>query len=176
MKLIKTLKEVYVRPLAVLQSGIFFVVFALLIAVFQNLGQIGILFGYKFSILKKFELLFSVVTNFYTQNLSGTALYLHLILLLLLSVNFTLMFYYFKKRGSVVSTKGSALGSALALIGSGCAACGGVLASTGIGTASGLSGTLLMPFTGDWFLYLAIGILLYSIYSISKKIQTPFVC
>jgi hypothetical protein len=176
MHILRALTEIYQKPSYIIQTALWALFFGALISLLQNLSQIIAVFGYFVPVIQKVQVIYSILTNFYIHNLTGLTLLLHSIVIVLMAINTTCILYYFKKRGSVSSGKETTVATVFALIGSGCAACGGVLASTGIATLGGVSSVLATPFAGELFLYIAIVLLLYSIHSVSRKITAPFVC
>jgi hypothetical protein len=176
MNIYHTFLEIYRSPLRIIETCIYALVFALLISLIQNSAQVFDVFGYSLPVLQKASVIFSILLNLYTVNLVGTILFLHIVVIILTAINITWALYYFKKKGSVLSPKRTVLGTIFALLGSGCAACGAALASTSFATIAGVSSVLQYTYTTHIFMYLAICILGYSIYSIAEKIQKPFVC
>lgn len=159
-----------------MRTALCILLFGTFISLLQNLTQIISVLGYSLPILHKMHVVYSILINLYIHNLTGLMLFVHATLILLMSINTTCILYYFKKRGNLISRKGTTLATVFALIGSGCAACGGILVSTGIATLGGVSSILAAPFVGELFLYVAILLLLYSIYSVTDKITAPLIC
>lgn len=176
----KSLIKVYSVPKNTRSTVIVGLLFLCLISIIQNFDQIKSILALSLSLPKKLSLIMSIILNLYTGNLVALELVLHLVLATLFAVNLTLSLHYFKKRGSggdTISGSGTALfASILGLIGSGCAACGSVVLTLLLGSASAFAILAKLPFGGQEFLYLAIVVLVYSIYSVSKKIQAPLVC
>lgn len=70
----------------------------------------------------------------------------------------------------------SVAGMVAGLFGVGCAACGSVIVS-GLLSFIGANGLLLLlPWHGQEFGLLGIGLLLWSIYFVARKLQSPLVC
>lgn len=95
----------------------------------------------------------------------------------LVGIQVSLLAYYIRRTVKLQQSMGmSAIGIALSLLGVGCASCGSVLITSFIGF--GATTTLLgfLPFRGQEFGFLGIGILLYAIQLTIKKINDPLVC
>jgi hypothetical protein len=104
-------------------------------------------------------------------------LFLSLTISILLGINMSSLWYFFKKQMAVSKELSSSLiGAIVSALGLGCASCGSVVISSvlGIGASSAFIGVL--PFGGNEFGILGILILLYSIYAIAKKIDNNFAC
>ena len=83
-------------------------------------------------------------------------------------------------RGGTSSLRGTGLSSIGGLVsgifGIGCAACGTFI-FTSVLTLFGVGGILAyLPFGGEEFGFLGVGLLLYSLYTLTKKITDPLVC
>jgi len=70
----------------------------------------------------------------------------------------------------------SALGVATSMLGVGCASCGSVVLTSFIGFGSATAVLGFLPFRGQEFGFLGIGILLFAISLTIRKINQPFVC
>lgn len=95
----------------------------------------------------------------------------------LVGVQMSLLVYYSKQVFRTQQSMGmSALGMVASMLGVGCTSCGSVVLTSliGFGTATAVLGFL--PFRGQEFGFVGIGILLFSIYLIVKKINQPYVC
>lgn len=170
------LYEVYKSKTSIAETILIAFFFAFLISLIQNIGQIMQIFTYQISVIKKISLAFSILLNLYTNNLSLPNLFVYLLLILLLAVNITVTIFYFKKRGEVKGSSSTIVSTIIGIFGTGCLACGGIVISTlasALGVVSGLS---ILATIGSWFIYLAIVILLYSIYKTLLKIGAPLVC
>ncbi|MEN9852277.1 MAG: hypothetical protein RI996_220 [Candidatus Parcubacteria bacterium] len=176
MHLLQALTEIYQKPSNILQTALWTLFFGACVSLLQNLSQIISVFGYSLPIVEKVQVTYSILINLYTHNLTGLTLLSHCTLILLMAINLTCIVYFFKKRGSMISSSETTLATVFALLGSSCAACGGILASAGIATLGGFSSILISPFVGNLFVYSAIVLLLYSIYSITHKISAPLIC
>ena len=124
----------------------------------------------KFNIFKEsFGLL---NTNFTPLNRVLTVL-----VALFAGINLSMLVYYVKNRISMAKSAGvSVFGTVTGLIGVGCASCGSVILSSVIGI--GLSSRFIskFPLNGSEFSIVGIAIVLYAIYSLSKKINNPSAC
>ncbi len=125
---------------------------------------IGIIFG----------LFFSIGTNFTVVSASYT-----IAIAILFGINVTLLTYYISVRKGSLRGKGGALGIGgliSGIFGVGCAACGSFIL-TSLLALIGIGGALtFLPFGGEEFGFIGVGLLGYAIYWTSKKIQEPVVC
>lgn len=100
---------------------------------------------------------------------------------ILFGVNVALFAYYIARaRGGVrgVGSTGAAGfgGLVSGIFGIGCAACGTFIL-TSVLTLFGVSGLLvILPLGGEEFGLIGVGLLIYSIYLLTKKINNPLVC
>ena len=172
----KTLKNIYKNPSYIIVSLLSSVIFAGLLSYAQNLQAVNTTASYSTTILKKLYIVIKILSNFYTSNLTGSSLYLHLILILLISTQTTVLVYLYNQRKKFSNVTSVSLASLLGLLGSGCASCGGVIITS---IATGVGGIYLSTFSeyyGNIFLLIAIFVAVLSILSILKKIQQPLVC
>jgi len=113
---------------------------------------------------------FSLVSAIYT-----------ILIAILFGINIALLTYYIKRsRGGVRSIKGTGAagigGLVAGIFGIGCAACGTFIFTSAL-TLFGVGGILAyLPFGGEEFGFLGVGLLLYSLYTLTKKITDPLVC
>ncbi len=118
----------------------------------------------------------SIETNFSAVSASYTVA-----IAILFGVNVALLAYYITRaRGgarSVGSTGAAGLGGLVSgIFGIGCAACGTFI-FTSVFALFGATGLLaFLPFGGEEFGFLGVGLLIYSIYLLTKKINDPLVC
>lgn len=173
---LKILKEIYKNLAFIGTHTLIFLVCLLLISYTQNFGQVHATLTYELTSSEKINLIKKILLYFYTDNISSGIFLLYVVTAFLLSYNFILVGYYFKKRRTFTGIKKLSLSGVLALFGVGCAACGGLLLSTIVNIAGATSLIVFLPFGGSEFLVLAIALLTYSVISISKKINEPFVC
>lgn len=95
----------------------------------------------------------------------------------LTGIQASLLVFYMRQTAAVQQSMGvSFVGVATSMLGVGCASCGSVVLTSliGFGSASAVLGFL--PFRGQEFGFLGIGILLFAISLTLKKINQPFVC
>lgn len=122
-----------------------------------------------------FSLLGSITTNFTV--ISATSI---ILIAILFGANVALLTYYMKKTrgtGGIRTIGGLGVtGLVSGFLGIGCVACGTFVLSS-ILILMGVGGLLAyLPFGGEEFGFIAIGLLLYSLHAISRKITTPNVC
>lgn len=121
-----------------------------------------------------YSLLGSIQTNFSAVSASYT-----IAIAALFGINVALLVYYFRTRRVAQSLSGATLsagGLISGVFGIGCAACGTFLL-TSLLALFGAGGLLtLLPFGGEEFGFLGVGLLAYSVYLTSNKIMEPLVC
>jgi len=89
----------------------------------------------------------------------------------------SLLVYYLKLTARLQQSMGmSALGVATSILGVGCASCGSVVLTSFIGFCSATAVLDFLPFRGQEFGFLGIGILLFAISLTIRKINQPFAC
>jgi len=88
-----------------------------------------------------------------------------------------LLVFYLKQTARIQQTMGmSTLGIATSMLGVGCVSCGSVVLTSLIGFGSATAVLGFLPFRGQEFGFLGIGILLVAIHITIKKINDPLVC
>ncbi|MCH7759290.1 hypothetical protein IID20_02955 [Patescibacteria group bacterium] len=126
----------------------------------------------KFNILV--GLLASIQTNFTLFSASYT-----IAIAVLFGINVTMIVYFINRRKKFIKQNGmvtSAGGLFSGLLGIGCAACGPLVLGPLL-TLIGVGGLIaFLPFGGQEFGFLGIGILGFSIFLTAKKIQDPLIC
>lgn len=158
----------------ILASLIAFVVFVLSVWL-QNLKLILIIItSSTATLLDKFSLLFSLLGSIQTNFTFFSAFYI-IVIALLFGLNIAMITYYIQQQKSFLRQSGITVsfgGLISGLFGIGCVACGSVLISL-IG-----AGTLIafLPFGGQEFGILGLGLISLSIFLIAKKIQDPLNC
>lgn len=171
---------VFKRPphvmLAVLVATAVFV-FAVLL---PNFKLITVVFTSQNStLLEKSSLLLNLLGSIQTNFTTLSAITVFLISILF-GIQVSLLVYYIKRvrTGSKISGVGaSGLGGLVSgMFGIGCAACG-TFVLTSLLALFGVSGLLaFLPFGGEEFGFIGLGLLGYSIYMLIKKINDPLVC
>ena len=119
------------------------------------------------------SLLRSITTNFTIFSASYT-----IAIALLFGINAAMIIYYFKQQKTISKQSGIAgFGGLISgIFGVGCAACG-TLVLAPLLALIGAGGILaLLPFGGQEFGMLGVGMLGFSIFVAAKKIQEPLVC
>lgn len=149
---------------------LWFIIFGLLLWLF-NLGLLGyVLFQSPLSLHEKFGFILGVYTSVFSNFDVPQALALFLFSVLF-SVNLTILVFIFYARGKVIKeSKKTGLSLMLAIIASGCAACGTsiltpLLISIGAGGSLALSRQI-----GIAISYLSLLLVLYSIYSLGAAL------
>ena len=101
-----------------------------------------------------------------------TSFFYLIVTAILFGLNMGLAVYYFRTSGRVYTT--SFWASLLAFIGLGCASCGSLVFLPFIGTFL-VGGFFLMPIVVAQLPLVGIAIMLWSIYTLAKKIDNPYV-
>lgn len=153
------------------------IIFALIEIWLANYSVLSFVFRSPvFSWSNKFSILWSTIGTFFTQ----FELFSRITVVLtavLIGLNSTLLIFYFKKRFALQGTTGMSLGSiVLSCVGVGCTSCGSVILSSFLGFAFTTKVLATLPFQGKEFSFMAIGILLISIYLVAQKIVNPLSC
>lgn len=95
----------------------------------------------------------------------------------LAGVQISLLVYYLKQTARFQQSMGmSALGVTTSMLGVGCASCGSVVLTSLIGFGSATTILGFLPFRGQEFSFVGIGILLFAINLTVKKINQPYAC
>jgi len=126
----------------------------------------------KFSILT--GLLGSIQTNFTAFSASYT-----IAIAILFGINAAMVVYYFRQRRQFFKQSGAATsfgGLVSGMFGIGCAACGTLVLSPFISLIGAGGLIAVLPFGGQEFGMLGVGILGFSIFLTAKKIQDPLIC
>jgi hypothetical protein len=179
MQQIKTLMSILVKPryafLAIVVSVIVFTIAVWL----PNLALISIVVQ-KATISEVMSLLWSLYgaigTNFTLISASYT-----IAIAILFGVNMALLMYYIQRaRGGAREVKSGGAAGIGGLIsgifGIGCAACGTFILTPPLALFGATGLLALLPFGGEEFGFLGVGLLVYSIYILTKKIDKPMVC
>lgn len=145
-----------------------------------NIGLITSVLGSSASLANKLSLLGTLYQSIGTNFTVVSATYT-LLIALLFGIQITLLYYYIRKtkmdRASLRRVSGTGLGGLVAgIFGIGCAACGTFIL-TAVLSLIGAGGLLtFLPFGGEEFGFLGVGLLLYSIWLLLKKLRAPNVC
>lgn len=139
---------------------------------------VQIILNSSVSFLDKINFLFSlfgsIKTNFTIVSASYT-----ITIAVLFGMNIAILAYYIRSRQTKSLSSGATLsigGLVSGIFGIGCAACGTFLL-TSILALFGATGFLaILPFGGEEFGFLGVGLLAYSSYLILNKIEEPLVC
>ena len=112
-----------------------------------------------------------------STNFNGPSAIILVVISVLFGLNISLTVYYLKRRITFQKAGGMSIaGMLVGLIGIGCASCGSVILATFLGVGAAAAFTGFLPFGGQEFSFLAIIILLWSLYVTGKKIADPLVC
>ncbi len=131
-----------------------------------------ILLSPRLSILEKLNFLKNSLLSLETSFTPASRV-LTVAVLLLISLNLSLVVFYFSRRKDYLNSLGSSLpATIIGLLGVGCASCGSILLPL-----LGLSGVLiLLPLKGIEFSVLSIALLLYSVLRITKNLERENLC
>ena len=89
----------------------------------------------------------------------------------------SLLVFYIRQTAAVQQSMGvSFVGVATSMLGVGCASCGSVVLTSLVGFGSATVVLGFLPFRGQEFGFLGIGILLFAMSLTLKKINQPYVC
>lgn len=173
--LISVFKNIRYSLLAVFIAGGVFSVSVWL----PNIELISVVF--KDSSLKDVVLLLMSLYGSIGTNFSIISAFYTVLIAVLFGVNISLLIYYIRRmqtgassprRDGYVSVGGLVSGA----LGIGCAACGTFILTSAF-TLFGASAVLAyLPFDGKEFGFLGVALLLYSSYTLTKKINNPLVC
>ncbi len=129
-----------------------------------------------FSFLTKLRLIVGASGSFIT-NFSLFSQLSIIIISLLFGINGAFLVYYLiRKVAADVASGLSLFGIIGGLFGVGCSACGSVLLSSFIGVAGTVQILGVLPFHGKEFSIFGIGLIMFSILYIAKKIARPPTC
>lgn len=176
--MLKTFCTVFKQPLYLLIASLVGVVVFSLAVWLPNFDLIKtVLLSQTASVLEKvmfaLSLYGSIITNFTLESAIYT-----IFIATLFGVYISLLVYYVRTRrvGNGLKSGWLGIGGLVSgFFGIGCAACGTVLLSS-IATFGGASLLVFLPLGGRELGYLGVGLLLYAIYSLSKKIKEPLIC
>ncbi|XKT74117.1 MAG: hypothetical protein ACJKTH_02020 [Patescibacteria group bacterium UBA2163] len=174
-----TITKILTRPAyGALALGITAVSFVLSVWL-PNIGVITQIIGNSsISLTQKVNFLISLLASIYTNFTFISASYT-IAIAILLGLNIALLTYYIRSRQSKGTGGSAALsigGFVSGIFGIGCAACGTFIL-TSLLSLFGVAGLLaFLPLGGEEFGFLAVGLLAYSVYMLTKKINEPLVC
>jgi len=179
MKYTRVLLTVFKQPfyllLAVLLSTIVFT-----IAVWLPSFQLISIVSQTASLSELLSLLWSLYGAI-GSNFSTTSATYTIMIAVLFGINVSLLTYYIRRmRTGSPNVKGVGVagigGLVSGVFGIGCAACGTFI-FTSVLALFGVGGILAyLPFGGEEFGFLGVALLVYSVYSLTKKITDPLVC
>ncbi len=179
--LFSELKKIFsVRKYLFLFLAISFLIFTLSV-ILPNFSLLKIsLLSPTIGFLDKIKLLFSLYSSITTNFTLISATYTILISILF-ALNISLLVYYIKQRqGGIKNIKTGSVSGVAGLIsgvlGIGCAACGTFILSSLLSLFGAASLVAWLPFGGEEFGFIGALLLLYSIYSLLKKITEPKIC
>lgn len=179
MEVLRSVYTVISKPYYLLLAAVVALIVFSLSVWLPNLPLIFIVIKSS-SLMEVLSLLFSLYGAISTNFTFTSALYTILIAALF-GVNVSLLTYYIRKmRGAFSGLRSTGVAGIGGLIsgvfGIGCAACGTFI-FTSVLTMFGIGGLLAyLPFGGEEFGFLGVGLLLFSAYSLTKKINAPLVC
>lgn len=173
--LIKIFSQIKYTTIAIVTSVVVFT-FAVWLPNFRLI--IEILFNSSASSIEKINIIFSlfgsIQTNFSIVSASYT-----IAIAVLFGINVALIIYYIRDRRNANIGSGTTLsagGLISGIFGIGCASCGTFV----IGALLSIFGASVLlsylPFGGEEFGFLGVGLLIYSSYLILNKISKPLVC
>lgn len=160
-------------------AGAFFVALILfsIFILFPSFELISNIYS-NFGLVKAVKISFSLAVHFGANQSFLSATYISLVAILF-GLNVSLIVYHLKLQKARLGGRDAAKSSAgliLGLLGVGCASCGSLILVT-LFSFIGAGGILIyFPLHGQEFGILAVLILLYSNYSVLKKIDAPLIC
>jgi len=116
----------------------------------------------------------SLATNFTAVSATYTVL-----ISVLFGLNIALFTYYIKQRQGTIDGNASALGIGglvSGFFGIGCAACGTFVLTSLLSVVGGAGALAFLPFGGEEFGVIGVGLLFYSLYKLAQMIEAPKVC
>lgn len=179
MKQLKTLMSILVKPKYVLLTITVSIIVFTAAVWLPNLGLIYVVIQ-KATVPELMSFLWSLYGGIGTNFSFISALYTTVIAILF-GVNMSLLVYYIRrvKKGFGNAGSVSAVGAGglvSGIFGIGCAACGTFIL-TPLLALFGVTGLLaFLPFGGEEFGFIGVGLLSYTTYMLLKKINNPLVC
>ena len=179
MKYLKVLRTVFSKPyyllIALLVGGLVFT-----FAVWLPNIQLIIVVAGSAGLLELLALLWNMYGAI-GSNFTFVSAVVAIFISTLFGMNVALLVYFIKKmQGGLSSIKGNGVtntgGLVAGILGIGCAACG-TFVLTSVLTIIGAAGILsYLPFGGEELGFVGVGLLLYSLYTLAKKISNPLLC
>lgn len=165
---LRNIKKIYSIKKYLALTIIFSSIFILLFSITNNLRLVyDLIFNINIPILNRVKILLGILP-FIGLNYSTLTSSLIVITSILLAVNITILYNNISSKGGLKSSYSSFISSILAVFASGCVSCGAGLL-VGIASLFGLSGAVLfLPLDGKELFFVAILIILTSIYYQSK--------
>ncbi len=178
---LRQLRDILIKPayllIAVLVAGVVFTLAVWL----PNIRLISmVLFSDTASVLDKVYFLTSLYgsigTNFTTVSASYT-----IAIVALFGINSALLTYYIRKmRGGMrglSSTGAAGIGGLVSgVFGIGCATCGTFIITSALALFGATGFLAFLPLRGGEFGFVGVGLLMYSVYAVTRKIDEPMVC
>lgn len=176
-EVIASIKTVFKKPVYVLIAGVASFILVAISAFLPQRELLAFVFKYdsfkwssRFKILK--DLLFNVSI---TMKTPGKIIFV--LLVILTGISIALLAYYLKRRLHFGLESGASIGGIiLSVMGVGCASCGSVILSSIFGFSATIAFIGFLPLGGIELGLIGLGLLVWSIYSISQKIQKQIVC
>lgn len=173
------LKQVFSNIRYLVIAGIVAFAVFVLSAWLPNLGLVWqIATSSTASVADKFSILTGLLGSIQTNFTAFTASYT-IAIALLFGINAAMVVYYFKQRKQFFKQGGTATsfgGLVSGMFGIGCAACGTLVLGPLLSLIGAGGLIAVLPFGGQEFGMLGVGILGFSIFLTAKKIQDPLVC
>jgi|FLOH01.1.fsa_nt_gi hypothetical protein len=139
--------------------------------IFQIASISSLTIGLKLQIIIKS--LFMISNNF----LNWWSFALMILVVIFFGLNISLLVYHYRQRWSMTKQAGTSLiGMVISFFGVGCAACGSVLLTILFGYSFAAALITFLPAHGAEFIILALILLLYSTYSLSRKVVGQIDC
>lgn len=172
---------VFAKPAYVLTASLIAWMVFTVAVLLPNIQLIGVVvFSNTASVVEKINFFLSLYgsigTNFTPLSALST-----IAIAILFGINLTLLVYYLRRvrgaAGGVTATNVAGIGGLVSgMLGIGCAACGTFVLTSVLALIGAGSIVAYLPFGGEEFGFIGIGLLLHSIALLLKKIERPLVC
>jgi len=174
---LKTLRIVFVKRTYVILGILITLFFLLINMILVNKGVVSFIINSDFLDWQtRIEIMYEAIINT-PALLSYLDIIFMVIIALLAGLSVSLLTFFIKYKIKKGKEGGmSMVGIILSFFGIGCASCGSVILTSLIGLSASSAIIGFLPFHGIEFLFASIILLVWSIYTISKKIQNPEVC